>query len=82
LLEIPESLFHLALRRAGQQGIFLQDVIIHPLQHELVKNELGLAMPQNSKRKLRPEFQRMWESGELSGGTDSTILISEEREGR
>ena len=38
--------------------------------------------PYWSNRKLRPAFQRYFESGALSGGTDSTVIISEDRSSR
>ncbi|MBL9151927.1 MAG: hypothetical protein JNK37_05565 [Verrucomicrobiales bacterium] len=35
-----------------------------------------------AKRKLLPEYEAMLASGAFSGGTDSTVIISEERDAR
>jgi prevent-host-death family protein len=39
--------------------------------------------PYFARRKMTPEFKKLWESGKLgAGGTDLTQMISEDREDR
>ncbi len=35
-----------------------------------------------ARRPMTPAFKEYWQSGRITGGTDSTRIISEEREGR
>lgn len=37
-------------------------------------------VPYFARRKLSPAFRKLMESGKLSGGTDSTQIISEDRD--
>ena len=37
-------------------------------------------IPYFTRRKLTPAFRKLMESGKLQGGTDSTIIISEDRD--
>lgn len=80
MVEIPDALFQLAQRRAGQQGVSVHELIVQSLQLELSPPSDPPQKPHRQKRKLRPGFLRMWNNGELSGGTDSTQLISEDRD--
>ena len=39
-------------------------------------------IPYFARRKLTPAFRKLMKSGRLRGGTDSTRIISEDRDGR
>jgi hypothetical protein len=39
-------------------------------------------IPYFARRQLLPDFKKAMDAGKLKGGTDSTILISEDREDR
>ena len=39
-----------------------------------------LEVPYFARRKLPPAFRKLMESGKLQGGTDSTLIISEDRD--
>ena len=38
------------------------------------------AVPYFARRKFTPAFRKLMESGKLRGGTDSTVIISEDRD--
>jgi hypothetical protein len=84
-IDIPETLYRQAKIHAIEQGASLKEILLRGLQREL-EAEAPLATPNpksfHERRKLRPGFQRLLESGGLSGGTDSTAIISEDRSSR
>lgn len=82
-LDIPEVLYKQAKIRAVEEGSTLKDLLLRGLQHELAAQPAHAAEPKTSywaNRQMTPEFKAYWESGALSGGTDSTIIISEGRD--
>ncbi|MDX2225880.1 MAG: hypothetical protein SFY92_02095 [Verrucomicrobiae bacterium] len=84
-LDIPETLYKQAKIRAVEEGSTLRELLLRGLKHELEASPVSVAEPKPSywaNRKLRPAFKKAWESGALSGGTDSTQIISEGRDGR
>jgi uncharacterized protein YggE len=83
-IDIPEALYKKAKMRAVERGQTLKQVVLGALEHELEPSARVEEAPTSAwaRRKLRPEFQALWESGALSGGTDSTAIISEERDAR
>jgi len=84
-LDIPEPLYKKAKIRAVEEGSTLKEILLRGLKHEL---ETKAEPPTESNtsywanRQLRPGFKAFWESGALSGGTDSTQIISEDRDAR
>lgn len=83
-IDIPGPLYKRAKIRAVEAGLSLKALVVGALQREL-EAPLPSEAPSRSawsRRKLRPRFREMWESGALGGGTDSTAAISEERSGR
>jgi antitoxin (DNA-binding transcriptional repressor) of toxin-antitoxin stability system len=69
------------LRRAGEHGeIFVSDRgrTIAKILPEGGRQE----SPYFSRRVVSPAFRRLTSRGKLRGGTDSTLAISEERDGR
>lgn len=83
-IDIPDSLYKRAKIRAVETGQTLKQIVLVSLSKEL---ELDSADPESEKsflekRKLRPDFKRLMESGALGGGTDSTIIVSEDRSSR
>jgi hypothetical protein len=83
-IDIPEALYRRAKIRAVETGRTLKELVLNSLERELSPASCGLATGRSfgERRQLRPEFQRLMESGALGGGTDSTILISEDRSSR
>jgi hypothetical protein len=83
-IDIPEALYRRAKIRAVETGRTLKELVLNSLERELSPAGSGPATGRSfsERRQLRPEFQRLMESGALGGGTDSTILISEDRSSR
>ncbi len=83
-IDIPEALYRRAKIRAVETGRTLKELVLSSLERELSPTSSSLATGRSfsERRQLRPEFQRLMESGALGGGTDSTILISEDRSSR
>jgi antitoxin (DNA-binding transcriptional repressor) of toxin-antitoxin stability system len=48
----------------------------------IVPQEEEVEIPYFARRKMSPAFRKLLESGKLGRGTDSTQLISEDRDGR
>ena len=85
MIDIPEHLYRKAAIRATERGQSLGDVVVALLARELEVPAVIIAAPTASywaNRKLLPDFRKHWESGVLSGGTDSTRIISEDRDAR
>ena len=84
-IDIPDPLYRQAKIRAVEQSSSLKDILLRGLERELRTEPDAAEEPKKSfmeRRKLRPGFRRLMESGGLSGGTDSTIIISEDRSSR
>lgn len=82
-IDIPEALYKKAKICAVETGRTLKDLVLTSLEKELDPSSLGEPeRPTWANRKLRPEFKRLMESGALGGGTDSTIILSEDRSSR
>jgi hypothetical protein len=83
-IDIPEALYRKAKIRAVERGQSLKEIVISSLIKELEPVALSPAGGRSfhQRRKLRPEFKRLMESGALGGGTDSTIIVSEDRSSR
>jgi len=47
---------------------------------KIVPEEPSPEVPYFARRKLTPAFRKLMESGKLRGGTDSTQIISEDRD--
>jgi len=83
-IDIPDALYKRAKIHAIEQGRTLKDLVLSSLERE-IEPPSGEPAPGQSffeRRKLRPGFKRLMESGALGGGTDSTIIISEDRSSR
>jgi hypothetical protein len=84
-IDIPAPLYRQAKIHAVEQSTSLKEIVLRGLQRELDTPEASGAVPKRSfseRRKLRPGFRRLIESGGLGGGTDSTIIVSEDRSSR
>lgn len=83
-IDIPEELYKKAKIRAVETGRTLKDLVITSLEKELEPSaKVGEGeVPYWANRKLRPEFEAALKAGAFSGGTDSTIIISEDRSSR
>ncbi len=83
-IDIPEALYRKTKIRAVETGSTLRQIVLSSLS-----KELGVAIETpvegqsfTERRRLRPEFKRLMEAGALDGGTDSTVIISEDRSSR
>lgn len=84
-IDIPDALYKKAKILAIERGQTLKQIVLTSLEAELGDDSTKVAEAPKSywaNRKLLPEFKKHWESGALSGGTDSTIIISEDRDAR
>ena len=83
-IEMPEALYKEAKIRAVEKGITLKELIVTALEHELAGRS-GLPEPEGgywSRRQMTPKFKKLWEADKLTGGTESTQSISEDRDAR
>lgn len=67
-------------RSLTQETIHLLETAIGAEEKEAA--EASPAVSKWAKRKLLPEYEAMLKTGAFSGGTDSTQIISEERDAR
>ncbi|NJK90493.1 MAG: hypothetical protein HC904_00880 [Blastochloris sp.] len=84
-LDIPEPLYKQAKIRAVEEGSTLKDLLLRGLQHELAEKSPAPTAPKVSywaNRQLRPGYEAALKAGAFSGGTDSTQIISEDRDER
>ena len=83
-IDIPEPLYKRVKIRAIERGQSLKQIVLASLEKELESSKASDASPVLywANRKLLPEFKEIWEFGALSGGTDSTQIISEDRDSR
>lgn len=83
-IDIPESLYKKAKIRAVEQGQTLKQIVLSSLERDLEAPK-SVQEPRASywaNRRLLPEYEAALKSGALSGGTDSTAIISEDRDSR
>ena len=83
-VDIPESIYKRVKIRAVETGQTLKQIVLTSLERELegahaVKEEPGSYW---ANRKLLPDYEASLKSGAFSGGTDSTQIISGERDAR
>lgn len=83
-IEIPEPLYKKAKIRAVETGQTLRQIVLDSLRNELEGRSRveEPAAPYWANRKMRSGFKRLLENGSLDGGTDSTVIVSEDRSSR
>lgn len=83
-IELPDDLYKAAKIKAVEANLSLKDLVTRGLQNELesLSRVCEPHAPYWSQRKLDPDFARLKANGELRGGTDSAIMISEDRSSR
>lgn len=83
-IDIPEPLYRKVKIRAIERGQTLKQIVLNSLEREMeVPKSVGEAPASYwANRKLLPEYEAALKSGALSGGTDSTIIVSEDRDSR
>jgi hypothetical protein len=83
-IDIPEPLYKKVKIRAVEQGQTLKQIVLISLERELEAPKTAQEAPTSywANRKLLPEYEAALKSGALSGGTDSTLIISEDRDSR
>ena len=82
----PEALHAKLQQIAASHRRSVTQETIHLIEAALASEPAAPAAPKPitvwAKRKLLPEYEALLHSGALSGGTDSTVIISEERDAR
>lgn len=81
-IDIPDVLYKRAKIRAVETGRTLKDLVLSSLEKELDPTSSPPSSPSWANRKLRPDFEAALRSGAFSGGTDSSVMISEDRSSR
>lgn len=81
-IEIPDSLYRQAKIRAVETGRTLKDLVLTSLEKELNPSSMPQPSPTWANRKLRPDFEAALKAGAFSGGTDSAVMVSEDRSSR
>jgi hypothetical protein len=85
-IDIPEPLCKQAKIRAVETGQTLRQLVIVALTRDLAAPPAAAAAePRKSfweRRTLLPEYEAALKAGAYSGGTDSTVMIAEDRSSR
>ncbi len=81
-IDIPDVLYKRAKIRAVETGRTLKDLVLNSLERELGPTKLPQTTPTWANRKLRPDFEAAIHAGAFSDGTDSAVMISEDRSSR
>lgn len=83
-IDIPEALYKRAKIRAVESGRTLKDLVLTSLEKELAPVSKNPAPGQSfmERRKLLPAYEAALKAGAFSGGTDSTVIVSEDRSSR
>jgi hypothetical protein len=83
-IDIPEPLYKKVKIRAVERGRTLKQIVLISLERELEAPKTAQEAPTSywANRKFLPEYEAAVKSGALSGGTDSTAMISEDRDSR
>ena len=83
-IDIPDALYRRAKIRAIETGRTFKVLVLTALEKELIPNS-SIAEPGQSfieQRKLLPTYEAALKARAFSGGTDSTVIISEDRSSR
>ena len=86
-IDIPDALYRQTKIRAVEEGQTLKQIVLRALERELKSTTDDPPEPPtlSRRRRLRPDFARYQAAGAFRpghGATDSTELISDERDGR
>jgi hypothetical protein len=83
-IDIPEDLYKKAKIRAIERGVTLKQIVLTSLSKELEESSRVEEPPVSywANRQLLPDYEAALKEGAFSGGTDSTIHISEDRDAR
>ena len=82
-IDIPESPYRRAKIHAVETGWTLKDLLLTSLEKEL--DPASPAEPEKAtwaNRKLRPDCEAALKAEAFSGGSDSAVIISEDRSSR
>ena len=81
-IDIPEGLYRRAKIRAVETGRTLKNLVLTSLEKELDPSFTPHPSATWENRKLRPDFEAALKAGAFSKGTDSAVMISEDRSSR
>ncbi len=80
-VDIPDALYRKAKIQAVREGTTLKNLIVSTLSKRVeAKGVQEPRTPYFARRKLDPAFSALVEAGKLSGGSDATDAISEDRD--
>lgn len=84
IIDIPDPLYKKAKIRAVETGRTLKQLVLTSLEKEL---DPPPSPPEQepltwANRKLLPAYEAALKAGAFSGGTDSTVIVSEDRSSR
>ena len=83
-IEIPDELYKKVKIHAIESGQTLKQIVLTSLRRELNPPE-SQSTPGASfaeRRKLIPAYQTALDAGAFAGGTDSTLIVAEDRDSR
>jgi hypothetical protein len=83
-IDIPDPLYRQAKIRAIETGRTLKDLMLTSLEKELATVSASSAPGRSfmERRNLLPAYETALKAGAFSGGSDSTIIVSEDRSSR
>lgn len=83
-IDIPDVLYKKAKIRAVERGQTLKEIVLTSLTKELESEpaEPAAGKSFHERRTLLPAYEAALKAGAFSGGTDSTQLLSEDRNSR
>jgi len=84
-IDFPDALYRKVKIRAVERGQSLKDLVVAAVERSLRESaDSGRVeeaqAPYWAARRLLPEFRDSWEAREPSSGTDSTLIVSEDRD--
>jgi hypothetical protein len=83
-IDIPDALYRKVKIRAIETGQTLKQIVLVSLSKELEPEATkpGEGRSFLERRKLLPAYKAALKAGAFSGGTDSTVILSEDRSSR
>ena len=84
-IDFPDALYRKVKIRAVERGQSLKDLVVAAVERSLREPVYPGAVeeapaPYWATRRLLPEFRDSWEARGTSSGTDSTVIVSEDRD--
>ncbi len=83
-IEIPDDLYKKVKIHAIESGLTLKQIVLSSLKRELDDSvtHFGPTPSFAERRKLITSYQAALDDGAFAGGTDSSLIVSEDRSSR